>query len=334
MSLFPEQTLARWFPIALSERVRARPRRERFFGIPLVLGRMHDGRAFAMEDRCPHRGVPLSAGKSGPAGLECAYHGWTFGGDGRCLRMPGAAEGQPLADVRVPALQVREHGGVVWVSQSADAPLPDRVTAMNPADRRFLWQSVWQGPIVDVLENFLDPLHTHLIHPGLVRKAHARAPVTATLKVAGDGFHVDYVGNEVQSGWLFKLFESRRVLERAHLSGLGVAQLEYRYARGWSACITIHCAPETAVTTHVFATLHVQGRFAPAWLVRLLVWPFLRRVASQDKAVLSMQTAARPDFPNRREIVSPLDITRPYIEAAWSNTPTTLAAERVVVLQL
>jgi phenylpropionate dioxygenase-like ring-hydroxylating dioxygenase large terminal subunit len=334
MSLFPDPTLTRWFPIALSDRVRAEPRREKFFGIPIVLGRNRDGRAFAMEDRCPHRGVPLSAGKLTPSGLECAYHGWTFGGDGRCLRMPGAPGGQPLADVRVPALHVRELDGVIWVSQSADAPLPERVSAMNAADRRFLWQSVWRGPIVDVLENFLDPLHTHSIHPGLVRKAHSRMPVTATLTVAGDGFHVDYVGNEVQSGWLFKLFESRRVLERAHLSGLGVAQLEYRYARGWSACITIHCAPETAITTHVFATLHVQGRFAPAWLVRLLVWPFLRHVARQDKAVLELQQAARPDFPNRREIVSPLDITRPYIEAAWSNDSTALPTERVVTLQL
>lgn len=334
MSFFPDSTLTRWFPIALSERVRATPRREKFFGIPIVLGRTRDGCAFAMEDRCPHRGVPLSAGKLKPAGLECAYHGWTFGGDGRCVRMPGAPGCQPLADVRVPALNVREHGGILWVSQSANTLLPDRVTAMNPKDRRFLWQSVWRGPIVDVLENFLDPLHTHLIHPGLVRKPDARAPVTATLRVAGDGFHVDYVGNEVQSGWLFKLFESRRVLERAHLSSLSVAQLEYRYASGWSACISIHCAPETESTTHVFATLHVQGRFAPGWLVRLVVWPFLRRVARQDKAVLEMQQAARPDFPNRREIVSPLDITRPYIEAAWANDSASLPAERVVTLEL
>jgi phenylpropionate dioxygenase-like ring-hydroxylating dioxygenase large terminal subunit len=334
MSFFPDSTRTHWFPIALSNRVHSEPRREKFFDIPIVLGRTHDGVAFAMEDRCPHRSVPLSAGKLGPAGLECAYHGWTFAADGRCLRMPGAPQCQPLADVRVPALNVREHDGLVWVSQSADAALPDRVIAMHLEDRRFLWQSVWRGPIVDVLENFLDPLHTHHIHPGLVRKAHSRAPVTATLRVAGDGFHVDYAGNEVQSGWLFKMFESRRVLERAHLSSLSVAQLEYRYASGWTACITIHCAPQTLATTHVIATLHVQGRFAPAWLVRLLVWPFLKRVARQDKAMLELQQAARPDFPNRREIVSPLDITRPYIEAAWANESAALPAERVIMLQL
>jgi phenylpropionate dioxygenase-like ring-hydroxylating dioxygenase large terminal subunit len=205
---------------------------------------------------------------------------------------------------------------------------------MDPGHRRFLWHSVWRAPVVDVLENFLDPLHTHNIHPGLVRRAQARVSVTAALRMAGDGFHVDYTGTEVQSGWLFKMFESRRTLERAHLSGPGVAQLEYQYAGGWSACISIHCAPETATTTHVVATLHVQGRFAPAWLVRMLVWPFLRRVANQDKAVLELQQNARSWFPNRRDIVSPLDLTRPYIEAAWSADAHALPAERLVTMRL
>jgi phenylpropionate dioxygenase-like ring-hydroxylating dioxygenase large terminal subunit len=334
MSLFPASTRAHWFAIARSSRLREQPMRTLFFGNPLVLGRFR-GRAFALEDRCPHRGVPLSSGKLDESGLVCPYHGWTFSADdGRCVRMPGAHEERPLSEVRVPALNVREHDGVVWVSQSSEVPLPERVTAMSPGDRRFLWHSVWRAPIVDVLENFLDPLHTHLIHPGMVRREHRRVPVTASLKRAGDGFHVDYRGNEEQSGWLFKLFESRRILERAYLSGLGVAQLEYRYASGWSACISISCTPETAATTHVFATLHVQGRFAPAWLVRLLVWPFLRRVAQQDQAVLELQRAARRDFPNRREIVSPLDLTRPYIEAAWAGEPDSLPAERMVTLHL
>jgi phenylpropionate dioxygenase-like ring-hydroxylating dioxygenase large terminal subunit len=334
VSVFAAATRAHWFPIALSSRIDAGLTRALFFGSPLVLGRAHDGRAFALEDRCPHRGVPLSAGKLGAAGLVCAYHGWTFGGDGRCLAMPGALEDKPLADVRTPALQVLERDGLIWVGQDASVPLPQRVTAMEPRHRRFLWQSLWRAPIVDVLENFLDPLHTHSVHPGMVREAQKRVPVTATLELAGDGFHVDYAGNEEQSGWLFKLFESRRTLERAHFSDLSVAQLEYRYASGWSACISINCAPETATTTHVFATLHVQGRFAPAWLVRLLVWPFLRRVARQDQAVLEMQQAARQCFPDRREIVSPLDITRPYIEAAWSGAAATLAASRQVTMGL
>jgi phenylpropionate dioxygenase-like ring-hydroxylating dioxygenase large terminal subunit len=305
------------------------PQRVMFFDAPLVVARDVHGRPFALEDRCAHRGVPLSKGQCSEAGLVCPFHGWTFDAHGKCVRMPGTADGCPAGDVRVPALATHERDGVLWVSRSTGLPLPDRVLAMDPAHRRFLWQTVWRAPIVEVLENFLDPLHTHLIHPGLVRQGSRRA-VDVQLQRHGDGFHVDYTGNEQQSGVLFKLFESRRTLERAWMSSLGVAQLEYRYASGWSACISIHCAPQTADSTHVFATLHVQGRWAPAWLVRLLVWPFLRKVAEQDEAMLEIQNRAAREFADRKTIVGPLDIVRPYIEAAWGMTQRALPDQRQV----
>lgn len=333
MNVFADATRQHWFPVALSRDVAHRPRRVLFFGSPVVVGRDRVGRAFTLEDRCAHRGVPLSEGRITDAGILCPYHGWTFDAEGRCTRMPGAAGECPLGDVRVPALMTMERDGLLWVSQSRESPLPERVTAMQPDHRRFLWQTLWRAPIVEVLENFLDPLHTHEVHPGLVRRGERR-PVQASLQLAGDGFHVDYTGNEQQSGILFKLFESRRTLERAWFSGLSVAQLEYRYASGWSACITIHCAPETATSTHVFATLHVMGKFAPAWLVRMFVWPFLRRVATQDQAMLELQQGGVRDFAGRREIVSPLDITRPYIEAAWRGAPNSLPLQRQVNMEL
>jgi phenylpropionate dioxygenase-like ring-hydroxylating dioxygenase large terminal subunit len=321
-----------WFPIALSKNVGARPLRVMFFGVPRVVARI-GGAVTVLEDRCPHRGVPLSDGKVTRGGLECPYHGWTFARDGRCTLMPGAEGGTPLADVRVPSLEVREHDGLIWASAQGNRAFPDRVNAMDPRHRRFQWQTRWRAPVVDVLENFLDPLHTHSIHPGLVRRPDRRQPVLATLETHGDGFKVDYTGNPQQSGILFRLFESRRTVERAWLSALAVAQLEYRYVSGWSSYITLHCSPETETSTQVFATLHVEGRFAPAWLVRALVWPFLRRVAQQDQAVLERQQHARADFPGRREIVSPLDLVRPYVEAAWNGAPAP-APRREITLEL
>ena len=86
---------------------------------------------------------------------------------------------------------------------------------MNPAQRRFLWQTRWGAPILEAQENFLDALHTHTVHPGLVRRANARRPTGVVLQVGGDGFHVDYSGQPDQSGLLFRLFESRRTRECA-----------------------------------------------------------------------------------------------------------------------
>src|SRR6201999_2256614 len=99
---------------------------------------------------------------------------------------------------------------------------------------------------------------THTVHAGVVRSAKQRRDTEVTLRMGGDGFRVDYAGQAQQSGLLYKLFESRRIGERAYFSGLSVAQLEYRYARGWTVWITLCFAPETLVSTRIYAMLHIQ----------------------------------------------------------------------------
>ncbi|MEM9377439.1 MAG: Rieske (2Fe-2S) protein, partial [Pseudomonadota bacterium] len=59
---------------------------------PIVIARTKSGEVFALRDICPHRLVPLSAGKQidteGEPTIECPYHGWRFGTDGVCRHMP------------------------------------------------------------------------------------------------------------------------------------------------------------------------------------------------------------------------------------------------------
>ena len=58
-------------------------RREMLLGEPVLLGRLKSGEAFALRDICPHRGVPLSAGRIlANNTVECPYHGWRFKKDG------------------------------------------------------------------------------------------------------------------------------------------------------------------------------------------------------------------------------------------------------------
>jgi phenylpropionate dioxygenase-like ring-hydroxylating dioxygenase large terminal subunit len=326
-----------WFVAALSRAVTAQPQAVLLFGQPVVLVRNH-GRVWALEDRCPHRGAPLSAGRLTAKGLECPYHGWTFDADGICRDMPGLSAAAPPT-VRVPAFAVIERDGLVWVStrlsDDADRVLPERITCLDPAQQRFVWQSLWRTPVLEVQENFLDALHTHFIHPGLVRRGDARRELGATLKVAGDGFVVDYAGAATQSGLLFRLFESARVSERAFSSALSVAQLEYRYASGATIWITLCCTPRDERATHVFATLHVAGRWAPRWLVRWAVWPLLRRVAAQDQSILeTLERRCQEFFPGRLPLVTPQDLARPYLQAAWEGRLPALPAQVSRVLRV
>jgi phenylpropionate dioxygenase-like ring-hydroxylating dioxygenase large terminal subunit len=90
--------------------------------VPLVLGRTSDGRAFAMRDSCPHRGIPLSYGRFDGETLECSYHGWRFEAcSAQCVEIPSLTSQDKLKVDRIFAghYPCREQDGYVWVYMSA-----------------------------------------------------------------------------------------------------------------------------------------------------------------------------------------------------------------------
>lgn len=321
MNAWPPQLASRWFVVATSVRVARRPVAVTLLDRPIVLARMADGHVVAFDDRCPHRLVPLSDGRIVPAGLRCAYHGWTFDATGRCTAMPGLAASAPVPEVRLRAMRTMEADGLVWLCIDAGThdDLPTYVTRLSSDRRRFVWEATWAARTVYALENFLDPIHTPLLHPGLVRRDDRRSDVVATVTRAAGAMTIDYTGAAGQSGLLYRLFESPRTLERAHFapSAAGSAQIEYRYRNGSALYFTMHFAPQTATTTRVHATLHVEGRWAPGWLVRALVGPFLRRVAAQDRGMVERQTANAQRFGRHDGMSTTLDLARPTLDAVW-----------------
>ncbi|GGX87850.1 Rieske 2Fe-2S domain-containing protein [Massilia dura] len=317
-----------WFVAARSDRLRARPLAVTVLGVPLVVGRMPAGGVFAFEDRCPHRQVPLSCGRITAQGLQCPYHGWTFGGDGRCTAVPGLAPDTAAPAVSARTVACQEHDGLVWVRLAAPAgadPARPALADTPPASMiaglaggsSLQWQACWKAPVLDALENFLDPLHTHAVHPGLVRRDGRRRPVAAAVRTTDEGFRIDYRGQEEQSGWLYRLFESPRVSECAVFAGAASARLEYRYRNGSAVDITLHFTPAAPDETHVFANVAVAGRRAPRWALRLFVQPLLARVARQDQRIVELQAANRRRFGDSAAVSTRLDLARPYLAALW-----------------
>lgn len=86
-------------------------------GEPVLLGRTRQGAAFALRDQCPHRGVPLSAGRFDGGEIECRYHGWRFDCSGACVAIPALAAGQHLHLDRIVVARypVQEIQGNLWV---------------------------------------------------------------------------------------------------------------------------------------------------------------------------------------------------------------------------
>jgi len=81
-------------------------------GRRIALFRTSDDRIFALEDRCPHRGGPLSQGIVHGQRVTCPLHGWTV----------DLASGEAVAPDRgcAPRLPVTLAGGRILLHLSGD----------------------------------------------------------------------------------------------------------------------------------------------------------------------------------------------------------------------
>ena len=59
-------------------------------GAAVAVFRTADDRVFALLDRCPHKGGPLSQGIVAGDGVACPMHNWTIGLADGCARAPDA----------------------------------------------------------------------------------------------------------------------------------------------------------------------------------------------------------------------------------------------------
>ena len=79
-----------WHPIAPVAELAATPvKRVRLLGEDLVLYRDRSGAYGLVDERCPHRRASMEFGVPEAEGIRCAYHGWQFAADGRCIAQPG-----------------------------------------------------------------------------------------------------------------------------------------------------------------------------------------------------------------------------------------------------
>ena len=125
-----------WYAVAQSSDIAPGPLAVTVLGEPIVLWRAADGALTAARDRCPHREAPLSLGQVVENGLQCPYHGWTFGASGACVRIPSAPSERavpPLA--RLTTVHATERYGLAWVS--LDAPVADIAAMPYDSEARF-----------------------------------------------------------------------------------------------------------------------------------------------------------------------------------------------------
>ena len=156
-----------WYPVVLSESLKAGPQSFELLGEPLVLWLDGDGKPAAARDRCCHRTAKLSLGCVDQGRIQCPYHGWQFDATGACVHVPQLDADKAIpANYRVAAYRCTERYGYVWVCLEepiADIPAIDETES---SDYRLIHEfyEPWQTAGLRVMENELDLAHPTFVH--------------------------------------------------------------------------------------------------------------------------------------------------------------------------
>jgi phthalate 4,5-dioxygenase len=155
------------------------PKRMMLVGERLVMFRDSQGRMGALEEFCPHRGASLYFGRNEEGGLRCAYHGWKFDVNGKCLDTPTE---QPerrerfRSKIRARAYPCQEVNHMIWVylgPREVPPPLPAFEINTLPQDQ--VSQPVIMMEEANWLQNLegdLDSAHLDWVH----RRLHEDSP--------------------------------------------------------------------------------------------------------------------------------------------------------------
>ena len=77
-------------------------------GHNLAIWRGNNGKVFATDDRCPHRGASLGGGEVKGDCITCPFHGIQFNGEGQCQEIPYLEDASPKKLLKISIISTIE----------------------------------------------------------------------------------------------------------------------------------------------------------------------------------------------------------------------------------
>lgn len=157
-----------WYIAGWTNQLEDKPVARTIMGEPVVLFRDADGTAGALEDRCCHRGAPLTEGVMAPEGLQCGYHGLTFDINGNCTVNPG----EPIDSdrLRVRSYPIVERQQFIWIWMGDPARADESEIVDYPYhDQTAEWPFSFDHYEIDcnymfMMDNLMDITHLGYVH--------------------------------------------------------------------------------------------------------------------------------------------------------------------------
>jgi phenylpropionate dioxygenase-like ring-hydroxylating dioxygenase large terminal subunit len=291
-----------WYVAATAEELGDAPLSRRLLGQDIVLWRSANRQAVALQDRCAHRGFPLSHGRVDGDRLICGYHGCTYEPDGRCVHVPTQDNVPPGMSVR--AYPILEVGPFIWIwlgpPATASGSRPPRTPWLT--DRG--WSTFADGWLVRanylmLHEHYLDFSYAPVLHAADVPPGMERLPVFDEVEVT-----------ETTVSYTRLLQDAPLAQWEADATGLDPSRSYTRRERGTFASPALHIqrweidggdgtyahirthaiTPETETSTHVF--MQASRNYAQqSDTVTTILRSFASDLVHRDTEVLEMAAA-------------------------------------------
>jgi phenylpropionate dioxygenase-like ring-hydroxylating dioxygenase large terminal subunit len=285
-------------PALASSLKRGDMRREMLLGEPVLLGRNHAGEIFALRDICPHRGVPLSAGRiKSDNSVECPYHGWRFRKDGVCSAIPSLVAGQDFEPekIKVRTYPTREQDGLIWVYMAATpGAAPKSEPPRVRSDHKMRWTEIqnFACGIDHAVIGLMDPAHGPYVHahwwwkktPRVKEKHYAPLPGGFVMTRHKPSKPVYSVLGDVETEITFELPSTRFEILTGKLLG-----------KSFKVVGLTVCTPRDAGSTDV-----IQVFYWPGWLnfIYPFFWALGRTFIGDDRKIVELQREGLKFIPN------------------------------------
>ena len=144
-----------------------------YFNSKQVAFRGEDGQVRILDAFCPHLGADLGAGgKVMGNSIQCPFHHWRFGEDGRCVEIPYCERIPKNSELR--AWEVVERNGMIFLWFSPTGSPPEFEVPVLPNETEQGW-TAWAHSKIrirthsrEIVENVVDLAHFSPVHGTVV----------------------------------------------------------------------------------------------------------------------------------------------------------------------
>lgn len=277
----------------------------RFLDVPVVMLRRSDGTLGALEDLCPHRLMPLSAGKRKGDDLQCGYHGLRFSIEGRCTVAPGQRHLPASAAVRTFPL-VSRHGLLwIWMGSPAvadEALIPDMRWNQDPQWTASRGYHHIRADFRLSVDNLMDLGHESWVHQRTIGNGEEECipdfPARVTIEQEGlVRCHREMPGIEAPPFFAMVLNHHGRInrwqtaltlAPSICMTDFGVYPADASPQQAYRSHVLHLLTPESSSSTHYFWSVARNSRLEDDALTEM-IRQAIAQTFDEDKVVLEIQ---------------------------------------------